>query len=146
LESIPFGASSRFVSTDRPGAQEKYDQAAECGERALKITEKIFGPEHYHVSSILLRLGPLYYNQGKKEQGLELLKRCIRCLARAATALIVHSDPSCSIREKRNGPEHESVKEAKLILQELTQPKVVTKSVPPPPPPPVPKVDIKVLP
>jgi tetratricopeptide (TPR) repeat protein len=45
-----------------------YLKAVKCGYRALEITKSAFGEDHFHVSSILLRLGILQTSLSQFEE------------------------------------------------------------------------------
>lgn len=56
---------------------ERYDEATECGRRALAITEQEFGPDDVNVAGILRRIGQLEMNQRKFKQARETLNRAL---------------------------------------------------------------------
>ena len=47
-------------------AIEDYPTALEYGERALHIIQKIYGENHFHTSSVYLRIGSIYWMLGKQ--------------------------------------------------------------------------------
>jgi len=90
-------------------------KAIEVGEKALELTKKVFGPRHLITSSIILRLGSLFWVKGDEENAKRYLVECI------------------DIRRELFGPDHKEVKEAEHLLDEVNHKEVF---VPPPPPPP----------
>jgi len=103
---------------------ENYKRAIECGERAIEITKKIFGNKHFHVSSLLLRIGSIFW---AKNDAVNAKKYIIECL---------------DLRKELLGPDHKDVKEAEHLLDEIIQPPQPppqpTLNKPPHPKPPMP--------
>jgi tetratricopeptide (TPR) repeat protein len=66
----------------------EYEQVEQLHQRALTISEELFGPEHTDTATSLAHLAFFYKNQGKDEQAEPLYKR------------------NLSIRERVLGPDH----------------------------------------
>src|SRR2546426_434530 len=79
----------------------KYAEAVEPAERALKIVEKLLGPEHPNVAKSLNNLARLYYEQGRYAEAEPLYQRALK------------------IGEKTLGPEHPNVGTALDNLAQL---------------------------
>ena len=54
---------------------ERSDRAIECYERSLKICEKIYGPEHFHITIRLNNLGVALQESGQPVEAIKYLKR-----------------------------------------------------------------------
>jgi len=66
----------------------QYTEAEPLLRRALAISEKALGAEHWHTASILNNLAQIYFNQGRYHETEPLLRRVL------------------AISEKASGPEH----------------------------------------
>jgi len=100
--------------------QENFVKACECGQKALKIVEKLKGEESIETANVLLRLGGFYFAMDghKSIEGKQILMRAI------------------AIKEKKLGKEHVQCSEAEKLLDELSNPPPPAVPLPPPPPPP----------
>lgn len=57
---------------------ERYSEAAQLAEEALKVVKEIYGAEHIQTATAMNNLGSLYKGQGKFEEGESLLKGAIK--------------------------------------------------------------------
>ena len=69
-------------------AQGRYQEAIPFVEKALRLSEREFGPDHLGVATALIRLALVYSAQGKYAEAEPLLKRAL------------------AIDEKARGPDH----------------------------------------
>ena len=76
-----------------------YDQALQCFQKTLKLSEDILGPSHPDVSKILNNLGVVYYNKGEHEQVLRYLQRSLKIM----TDALGHHHPNVAMSNNNLG-------------------------------------------
>ena len=94
-----------------------YEQAEPLLQRALRISEQVFSPEHPDTAQLLNDLGWLYYHQGKYEQAEALYKRSLVIRERILGAF--HPDTATTLNDLALLYEdHELYEQAEPLLQQ----------------------------